>query len=237
MSSNDRIHRDKPDRVEPIRNFSELYKSDTGSDRPVGPATPGNTTSEGQKHSQDEGVGLAYRVIEKHISDGKKNAGLFNGQHYTRGTTDRVQELLERTIRSQSELIPLWIEALGSAFRIDPLSTFNKTGSAKSTETNHGASLHSSNAIQIEVASVRPILVSIKFHQVCETTPQVTLRRTLDETSLQLINVSFAYDIASGATKARISIPDTHPSGIYSGVIVSRETGEPTGTMSIRIAD
>src|SRR5712675_1801466 len=124
MSDSKRIRRDDPVRTGPIRNFSGLYSwsgaNGNSSHLSTSPSSEGGA-GEGQKGSRDEGVGLAYRVIEKHINDGKRNAGHFNGQPYNiRPITDGFQELLEKTLRYQSELVPLWLEALSTAVRLDP---------------------------------------------------------------------------------------------------------------------
>jgi len=239
MSASDRLHRDRPTRTAPIRSFSGLYggfEPDTGSTGPTGSSAQNNGTADGQEHFRDDSVGLAYRIIEKYINDGKRNAGLLNGRPYARVATDRLQELFERTLRSQSELIPLWIEALTSAVKIDPSWMPNAKGAARGAE-NNGAASHSSKAILIEVASVRPVQVSAHLHENCETLPLVTLRHAVDESRPQLSDIGFAFDAASGAISIKISIPDSHPPGVYSGVIVSRNTGEPLGTLSVRIAD
>jgi len=239
MSSNDRLRRDKPIRIEPVRNFSGLYEwcgSDARPTSSTSSAIPNNGRTDGKEQTRDEAVGLAYRVIEKHISDGKRDAGHFNREPYGRAATGRFQELFERTLRSQIELFPFWIEALSSAVKIDPSWTSKMNGTANGPDSNSAAS-HSSKAIVIEVASVRPVQVSAKFLENYETLPIVSLRDAVDETKPKLSDISFAFDTPSGALKIKISVPDTHPPGVYSGVIASRDTGEPMGTLSVRIAE
>ncbi len=236
MSDRERLRREEPERTGPIRNFSGLYQWSGSETRSAKPSSPSSGSDEGPEDSREESVGLAYRVIEKHISDGKKSAGQFNNKSYNMSAlTDGLQDVLERTIRSQIELIPGWIDALGSAFRVDPARMPYPPASPANSQFN-GAAKQASKPISIEVASVRPVRVSINFSENGEPLPVVSLRDGLDETKPQLSGVSFAFDAASGEMKVRISVPDNQPPGVYSGVIVSRETGEPLGTLSVQIA-
>jgi hypothetical protein len=238
MGDNERFHREDPERGGPVRDFSGLYQG-PGSDSKSGepPGSPSNAAGGDQGPAPQGGVGLAYSVIEKHISDGKRSAGQFNNKPYHTSTmTDGLQETLERTIRSQVELIPLWIEALGSAVKVYSPRMPYPPGSVANAEAN-GVSKRASSEISIEVASLRPVRVSIHFSGSAETRPAVMLRHGIDETKPVLTDISFVFDASSGAMIVRILIPDSQPPGVYSGVIVGRETGEPLGTLSVRIAD
>jgi hypothetical protein len=239
MNDNERPRREDPERGGPIRNFSGLYRwsgSDAGSPTPAGSSSPNGSSGRGPGDSQEEGVGLAYRVIEKHIIDGKRNAGQFNNKSYNTSTvTDGLQEVLERTIRSQLELIPGWIDALGSAFRVEPARMPYPPATPAKSEFN-GAAKQTSRPMSIEVNSIRPVRVSINFSENGDPRPVVALRDGLDETKPQLSDVRFAFDVATGEMTVRISVPDDQPPGVYSGVIVSQVSGEPLGTLSVRIA-
>ena len=240
MSENEWLRRDDPERYGPIRNFSGLYQwpgADANSNQPAEPPSPNGGSAGGSENSPEEGVGLAYRVIEKHISDGKRNAGQFNNKPYNTSTmTDGLQDILERTIRSQIELIPGWIDALASALRVDPARMPYPPASSARSQFN-GAAKQPSRPIAVEVSSVRPVRVSINFSEDGEPRPMVILRDGLDETKPQLSGVSFSVNAASGEMTLKISVPDNQPPALYSGVIVSRDTGEPLGTLSVRIAD
>jgi hypothetical protein len=240
MSENEWLRREDPERNGPIRNFSGLYQwsaADANSNNPSKPPSPNGGSSEGPGDSSEGGVGLAYRVIEKHINDGKRNAGQFNNKPYNTSTlTDGLQDVLERTIRSQIELIPGWIDALGSAFRIEASRMPYPPASPAKSQFN-GVAKQASRPMSIEVTSIRPVRVSINFSENREPQPVVALRDGLDETKPQLSDVRFAFDAASEEMNVRISVPDNQPPGVYSGVIVSRETGEPLGTLSVRIAE
>ncbi len=240
MSDSKRLRRDDPARTGPIRNFSGLYSWSGGngnSSRMSTPASSEGAAREGQEDLRDEGVGLAYRVIEKHINDGKRNAGLFNGQPYNiRPVADGFQELLEKTLRYQSELLPLWLEALSSAVRVEPGRVAYPPGHAGRSESKD-AQTNGTKAISIEMSSSRPGQVSIDLRENSEMLPLITLGlRAVDEHKPTLNDIIFVPDGTRGAVKLKISIPDNHPPDTYSGVIVNRSTGEMQGTLSVRIA-
>jgi len=242
MSYSKRLHRDDPVRTGPIRNFSGLYQSNYSdghsSNSSSSASSKNGAPADGRERSQDEGIGLAYRVIEKHIRDGKKNAERFNDQPYNaRPITDGFPELLERTIRYQNELLPLWLQALGSAVRIDSLRMPNTPGPFTRPESNNPAS-HGSKAISLEIASARPVQVSLDLREHSEALPLISLGlRAVDENKPPLNDISFAPATTRGAIRLRISVPDSHPPGTYSGVIVNRDSGETLGTLSISIAE
>ena len=241
MSDSKRLRRDDPVRTGPIRNFSGLYSwsGANGNSSGVSKSPSSETVSrEGQDHSGDDGVSLAYRVIEKHINDGKRNAGALNGQPYNiRPVTDGFQELLERTLRFQTELLPLWLEVLSSAVRIDPGRTAYPPGTASRSESN-GAHTNGAKTISIEMSSSRPVEVSIDLRESAETLPLMTLGlRAIDERKPPLNDIVFVLDPTRGVVKLKILIPDNHPPDTYSGVIVSRSTGEAQGTLSVRISE
>jgi len=239
MSDSKRLRREDPARSGPIRNFSGLYQW-SGSDRSPADSYQSQAANGIPRHrqdaSRDEGVGLAYRVIEKHIRDGKRNAEQFNSQPYTtRAVTDGFQEILERTLRFQTELLPLWIEALSSAVRIDPAQRPHTPGTAWRQEGNSTAS-RNSRAISIEIASVRPVQVSLDLRENPESSALVCLGlRAVDEAKPPLNGISLTPETTRDALTLRIPIPDAHPPGIYSGVIVDGNTGETRGTLSVRI--
>jgi hypothetical protein len=221
----------------PIRNFSGLYAApgDSSSSTAAGSSSLRTKPPQGEPPVR-EAVGLAYRVIEKHISDGKRNAEMLNSQPYinTRAVTDSFQEVLDRTIRYQSELIPLWLEALTSAVRVDS-PRIPKHGSPH--EVND-VSDRLWNNISIEIASSRPIEVQVNLREHSEMLPLVALGlRAVDGNKPVLSEISFAPEPSSRTIKLRLEISDTVPADTYSGVVVNRETGEPLGTLSVRIAE
>jgi len=226
------------------------------ADRSVEPATKGAGSSsdldreppnagEGSA-AADQGIPLAYRVIEKHISDGKKHAGQLNNQPYnTRALSDAFQVLLERTIQYSSELFPLWLEALGSAVKFDPSSISSALGSFQFNDlrtsslraTGNDAPHAPSTAVSIEIDSTKPVHVRVDLRHGSESQPLVCLGlHAVDSTKPPLTDINLIREPTEMATRLRIAIPSDQPPGTYSGVIVNRKTGEPHGTLTVSIA-
>jgi hypothetical protein len=240
MSEGNWLRREDPERTGPIRNFSGLYQSSANGNSDKASDRAGSNRNEMEtEKSHEEGVGLAYRVIEKHINEGKKNAEQFNSRPYNATTlTDGLQEVLERTIRSQMELLPMWINALNTAIRLDPARTGYPPGFQPfppRAEAN-GTAAKTLKGITIEVASARPVQASIQLQEGVESSSLRTYGlHTLDQNKPPLMNIVFAP--MDGTIKVGILIPDGQPAGLYSGVIVDSRTGEARGTLSVAVAE
>ena len=50
-----------------------------------------------------------------------------------------------------------------------------------------------------------------------------------------LTDVAFERAPHGDLVRLRIRVPDTQPVGIYAGAVVDRDTGEPCGTVSVRL--
>jgi hypothetical protein len=164
---------------------------------------------------------------------------MFNGQPYnTRAVTDRIQEVIERTLRSWNELLPLWLEAITTAVTVEPPRMSPTPPSVMQNGENRGASAgDGSSAIAIEMISMRPVTVSIDLRENSDQMPLATLGlRAVDRSKPELSEIGIESDAASGI-KVRICVPQSHPAGTYSGVIVNRETGESHGTLTVRVLD
>ncbi len=240
MSERKRLHRDDPARISPIRDFSKLYHrpnlvNGTNPAKPVPSEGPRRAPAGGPLA---EGVGLAYSVIEKYIAEGRRTAEGFSSQPYTtRAATDNLQDILERILRFQAEIVPLFIETLATVVRVDP----SRNGYAAAPDVwprPNGAPINATMPVSIEVVSVRPVQVSVEVRPNSEPQSLVALGlNAVDPRKPALTEISFVPDDeARGRARLRIRIPDRQPPGTYSGVIVNRDSGETRGTLSIRIA-
>jgi hypothetical protein len=186
--------------------------------------------------AREPGVELAYRIIDKHINDGRQRAAMLNAEPYNiQAATDRLQEVIERTIRYSAELLPLWLEALTTAVRIEP----PQTPAAAPTVSNGGNQDRGegSTAVAIEMISTRPVTVSIDLRENSERMPLAVLGlRALERDKPELSDIHIAPDPAGGL-RLRICIPEGHPPGSYYGVILNRESGESRGTLTVRVSD
>jgi len=240
MSDRKRLHRADPARTAPQRNFSKLYSrpdsvNGTNPAKPAQPDAPRKVRSAGPLA---EGVELAYSVIDKYIAEGRRTAEGISSQPYmTRLPNDNLQDILERTLRFQSEMLPLLIETLATLVKIDP----SRNGSAAAPEAwprPSGGPKSETMAVSIEVVSLRPVQVSVELWPNSEAQSLVALGLSaVDLKKPVLTDISLVPDEVPGRIKLRLRIPENQPPGIYSGVIVNRESGETRGTLSIRIAD
>jgi hypothetical protein len=239
VSERERLHRPDPVRTAPLRSFSNLYRrpdasngrvtrDDRASAEQAGPVAGGGPLA--------DGVELAYRVIERYVSEGRRTAEQFNSEPYSmRSATDGAQELLERMLRFQSEMLPMWLEAMRSMLGADTSPPSYTPGSRAKASTN-GAAKEGSTAVSIELISARPVRVSLELREHSETMPLVSLGlRAVDPDRPMLTDISFVPEDNGDGRRLRIRIPDGQPPGVYSGVIVNRDTGEARGTLGVRL--
>jgi hypothetical protein len=244
MSDRERLHNHDPARTGPIRNFSNLYhrpdlsKAQVNAGKPETSEKSGNSAADGGPLSR--GVELAYRVVEEYLAAGRRSAEQMNRQTYstpnTHSTGDSLQELLERMLRFQSEILPLWVEVLGRSLKPDASRTF--TPPSAPTPPGKGASNSGPTTANVEVASVRLAQVSLDLGETTNFEALITQGlRTVDPMKPPLTDISFVSTPGNGRGTVRIRIPNGQPPGIYSSVVVDRETGETRGTLSVRIAE
>ena len=241
MGDRKRLHREDPPRITPVRNFSKLYSrassvNGTNAAKPVQPDALIRAKGGGPLA---EGVELAYSVIEKYVAEGRRTAeGLSNQPYATRGAAnDNLQVLVERMLRFQTEMLPLWIEALTTLVKVDPPRNGYAQASAAWPHSN-GTRNVETMAVTIEVVSLRPVQVSVELPPNSEPHSLVALGLSaVDPRKPVLKDISLTPDEVAGRIRLRLQIPESQPSGTYSGVIVNRDSGETRGTLTIRIAD
>jgi hypothetical protein len=240
MSERKRLHRDEPARTAPVRDFSKLYHQ---PDSPNGNSKSKTAQPDAPRKARTggplvDGVELAYSVIEKYIAEGRRTAeGISNQPYTTRAASDNLQGILERILRFQAEILPLWIETLATLVKADRGENGFAAAAGSWPRTNGGHSTDSMTA-SIEVFSLRPVEVVVDIRHDAEPKSLVALAlNSVDSTKPALTDIALALGDSPEKVKLRIRIPENQPSGTYSGVIVNRESGETRGTLSIRIVD
>jgi hypothetical protein len=238
MSGRKRLHREDPARKAPIRNFSKLYSKPETSNGATGAKPFPSEKSQRAKAMGPlaEGVELAYTVIEKYITEGRRIAEGLNTQPYaSKPANDHLEDILERVLHLQAELVPLWMDTLTSLVKVEPQ---NGHVASRGVWPHANGKIPERTAVEIDVASVRPVQVFVELRQGSKAGSLLALDlNSVDPGKPSLTQVSFVPSEIEGRAKLRVRIPDKQPTGTYAGVVVNRDSGETLGTLNIRVAD
>src|SRR5271170_3875511 len=229
MTDRKRLHRADPARVAPVRDFSKLYHSPNSTNGRADPVKPASTDAPRKAKAGGplaEGVELAYSVIEKYIAEGRRTAEGFSSEPYApRVANGNVQEILERVLRFQAEIVPLWIETLATLVKVDASRNGN-VGAPGAGPHHNGGQNPETIPVSVEVVSRRPVRVSVDLRPNSEARSLVALGlHSVDSRKPTLTDIHFVHDEAAGRIGLRIAVPENQPPGTYSGVIVNRDSG------------
>jgi len=236
MSDRERLHREDPVRTGPYRSWSTLVRPPAPGEGGRGPWTgerPAPGPSGDWSDVVSRGVELGYRVLEEQLQQGQRVAEQIATQSYgPSAMASATQEIGERLLRSSTDALALWFELLttvfgrGEAFRPfapDARRAASTTGLPKSR-------------ISVEVASVRPARVTMDLEPGSAGRRLIVNElRAMNAGTPPLVDVAFDADPSAEIVGVRVRVPDYLPPGIYTGVVLDRETGEPRGTISVRI--
>lgn len=250
MNDNDRFHRDDPDRTYPRRNMSEgLRNNDPWSVRP-GPGRPGQSRDSGEEPVND-GVDDAYRVADEHLREGQWRAGSRNqrsyawrspgynssfGYGYGGRPSDGLLEQLMRVYLDAMSLVGTMMNGLTRPSYPQYPRPFEDRPEPRFHYAPDPPPAARSTAVRLEVTSNQPNHIALDLKPV---RPRGLLAipplRALNNNRSELRDVEL--DTANGRCVLRIHIPDAQPPGLYSGVVVEADTGEPCGTLAIQVGD
>lgn len=240
MSQRTRLRREDPARTEPIRNWSALYRS-SGSwpaSEAVGNGQPeagSNTTASGDPVS--DGVALGYRVVEEQIRKGKREAERL-AQAANRGhpVDGDLSEVADRAWRYFTDLGSLWVEFVASlAGDGEVARKFSETLQASAARPGYEPATPNATGVVIAVSCDRPTEVRLDLRPGAEKAALACHPlRAFDEENPPLGDIAFERG-ADGAVTLRIGVPTEQPPGVYSGAVVDSATGQPSGTLSVRV--
>jgi hypothetical protein len=260
MNDRRRLHREDPVRTGPVRDWSTLYRrSDSwGTGNPA--ASPesmnhGASNHGAGNHSTDDvvtrGVELGYRVIEEYLRQGQRVAQQINGQSYSIGRAGAdLQELVERVFRDSTDLLSLWVgfvsslaanpeftRAFSRAGQPSPFESPQRGTSAYAASSNGGPP-HQGTVVSIEIVSSGSIQVTLDLYPQSAGLPLVTPGlHALNGQTPPLTDITFEPGSESGVPRLRVRVPEGQSPGVYTGVVVDRNTGLPRGTLSVRVSD
>ncbi len=239
MSDRERLRREDPVRTAPIRNWSTLYRrSDSWNLRePSAQPKPAGESGGGSWNVVSHGVELGYRVIEDQIHQGQRVAEQLSRRSYDSGAAEGdLREVADRAWRFLTDLGALWIEFLSSLAGDSDVVRKVLGALQPRSESSTSASTDGAIAVSIEVSCARPARVKLDLRSHSERMPLVCQElRALDAGKPPLTDVGFDSD-PDRLVSLRIRVPEAHPPGIYVGAVIDSDTGEPRGTLSVRLA-
>jgi len=247
-SASERLRRPEPQRTEPTRNFQTYWRqgsAETG--QPADAAMPaGNPGSGPRDNVIASGVELGYRVIDEQIKQGQRFAKQFSGAGVTdplgRGSGGAA-DFLGRILRSYSDMGALWMDLLRAAAS-DPMlinSVLNPTraasgGEARTAKHTREGTVEIQN-LYIEIVCPEPTEVAIDFRCPAYTPDLVVLPlHAMDSDKPALKEITLMPGSKNVSPRLRVVIPAGQPPDSYTGTVVDANSGEPQGTLSIRLS-
>lgn len=245
MTARQRLHREDPQRTEPLRQWSTLYRHpDSWGERDAAgaaDAAPREERGDAWNDVVAEGVAVGYRVVEEQIRQGQRVAEQLGDASYgPAAMTGDVREATERMVRYSADLVALWLDFVNATFGNGDLlralsAGWPPGGAAPAPGATPAAAPH---GVPVEVASRRPLRVDLDLGPAASGRPLAAHPlRALEADKPPLAEVAFERDHDGGPLVLRIRVPDAQPHGLYAGVVVDQRTGEPLGTVTARLAE
>jgi hypothetical protein len=255
MAQSKRFRRASPQRMSPLRGFAGLQGPAAGLNGGVHSSELRSSQNSSKDAPSSPGVGLAYEVIDKYLAEGRSAAEQFNRKSYSlTPTTDRTQAMVEQVFRFQSDLLPLWIDLLANLVRTEPVS--NRGGSqargpapesATLTQTQPSAQVASplttaagsSREIQltVELVSTKMVTLSIRLDPLIEADVfRCAGLFSLDSATPPITEIEL-HGYSNRQLRIRLTVRENCSPGIYAGLILDQRSGEPCGTLALRIPE
>jgi hypothetical protein len=236
----ERLRREDAARTAPIRNWSSLYRRSDSWDlrEPSAPSKPAaETGAESLSDVVSHAVGIGYRVIEEQISQGQRVAEQFNSRSYDPGAMGGdLREVADRAWRFFTDLGALWVDFLSSLAGDRDLVRSLFAAWQAPFESSTSASTNGAIGVSIEISCDRPARVTLDLRPHSDRMPLVCQDlRALDAEKPPLTDVGFDRG-PDGLLSLRVRVPEPHPPGIYVGAVIDSDTGQPRGTLSVKLA-
>ncbi|WP_163999444.1 hypothetical protein [Pyxidicoccus caerfyrddinensis] len=258
MNPDERVKRPEPGRTQPIRNWWTMF-GPPGAQPPSAEAGAGAAIPPADPVSR--GVEMGYRVIEEYMRQGQNVARMmgvpYAGAGGGVGPGDGMPQRMATLMRSFADFAGLWMEMLGTMSpagfpprapdMASPLGTAGPfsagvvapepppttpapapVATAPEALAAPGVTLELDTRRRAEVSidlRMRSVGIPLRVHDLRAPEPDVPrLTGARLETAPEEDRVTL-----------RLRIPDDHPPGIYSGLILDERTGMPRGTISVRL--
>ena len=224
------MRRPRPERTEPIRNWSTMFGG-----APTGDAAPATGMADAVQRSVD----LAYRVVDEYVRQGQRAAERFSG----RGggaipSTGDIQDAAAQMTRFASDGMRIWLEMMGVAMAgrrpsrrpssAPPPPPVRRSRRQPARRRRDDACASRSTRRPVEVAvDLRPEAgrAELVAHALRAADPDIP----------PLAGAAFERDPNGGPVTLRLAVPDDQPEGIYNGLVIDAASNRPVGTLSVRI--
>jgi hypothetical protein len=195
------------------------------------------------------GIETAYRVIDEHLQEGRRAAqeqgGAGRGSFATAGpagvgsAADSIQEIVAQGIRFYSSFAPLWVslvKAIANSAAVPDIAAAGLATASLAPAPMPRAAVMTGAPIIVEIASSRMTRITVDLgSSAIMTHLAIGGLQALEPEKPPLKEISLSIDASSSRAVVRIHVPESQPAGVYSGVIADRESGEPRGTLTLRI--
>ncbi len=236
-----RVRRARPARTAPLRTWPGALRQ-PDSWQPDGPlATASGTGAESRRdNGAIDGVKLGYGVIEEHMRHAESVERQYRSKRAkepTGGVPD-LQNTVARMFRSVADLVPLVGQIINSA----GAAGFNQTvtlGSplAAGNHTGHGGFLEANSSVEIELSSPQPVKATLELRPGADRLVLVTTGLYAPGIEKPVVKgLEFAKAAKGKKASLRIRVPRMSAGAICSGLLLERESGEPQGVLTIRVA-
>jgi hypothetical protein len=224
MAKRQRLRRPDPKRTAPKRQFSTMFRREGETAGAwTGPAT-------GESDPISDAVRMGYSVIEDQIRQGKNTATKIWGSApgIGRGAgLGTMTDIANRLLRFSTDLASLHFDLM-TAVMHSPQSK----GFAQGVAPTQSAG----SRVIIEIESTRRNRVTVDLWPGANTSDlQVPALYSADASTEPLTEITLTPASEESPARLNVSVPNTQPAGIYSGLILDSESGQANGTLSLTL--
>ena len=248
MAKRERLQRQDPKRTGPIRNATNYFHDSRSwtDEAPDGGRRPDQHEQSGSLEDVvTDGVKLGYKVIEEYLRQGQRTAQwIRNTSHEQDGSKGgNTEELLENVLRLYKDMTGIWVDALSVIVRspgfLSWLTGTERGNRAEPSQNEHGEPSPANGTatkIAIEILSVRRAQVTLDLGGTHTHYPPLVHALYASDPSIPpLTGISFRLERKSMVPILQLKIPAKQPAGMYTGVVVDRQTNDPRGTLCVRV--
>jgi hypothetical protein len=242
----ERIRRPELERSGPIRDATNyLRDSDSWTEKnPNDNSRQGNGGQSSKAGSFDDvvtqGVKLGYKVIEQYITQGQRVAEQIS-RPFQKGVPEAgTADVVQGMVRLYKDMADVCGNALDLMVR-NPvfwswLGSFAQNSDLHAQNGGPGTLNGTGAAFSVEILSARPTEVMLDVEPSPQPyTPFVHALHAPDRKVAPLTSIAFQKSPKSNMPVLLLKIPPKQPSGLYTGVVVDRDTNQPRGTLTVRV--